>query len=167
MEGTDARSRAGRRRPVPSSCPAEAAKPRRRTSVSEYLHSIEERNIRVLRDRFHGTASEFPIVLAGPKDATAIQMQGVGARFVYVLRSDSDPSRHYVGRATDVDERLEWHNAGPCGYTLRHRPWSIVVSVEFPNERAAAHFEKYLKSGSGRAFAKRHFADAADGRLNP
>ena len=135
---------------------------RRRTSVSEYLYSIEERNIRVLRDRFHAPASEFLIVLAGPKDATAIQMQGIGARFVYVLRSDSDPSRHYVGRATDVNERLEWHNAGPCGYTLRHRPWSIVVSAEFPDERAAAHFERYLKSGSGRAFAKRHFAPASD-----
>ena len=43
-----------------------------------------------------------------------------------------------------------------CKHT--HRPWSIVASVEFPDERAAAHFERYLKSGSGRAFAKRHFA---------
>jgi hypothetical protein len=34
--------------------------------------------------------------------------------------------------------------------------------LEFPDERAAAHFEKYLKSGSGRAFAKRHFAPAAE-----
>jgi predicted GIY-YIG superfamily endonuclease len=82
-------------------------------------------------------------------------MRGTGARFVYILRSDSDPTRHYVGRAADVDQRLDWHNAGPCGYTLQHRPWSIVVSLEFRNERAAAHFEKYLKSGSGRAFAKR------------
>jgi predicted GIY-YIG superfamily endonuclease len=96
-----------------------------------------------------------------------IDMRGMGARFVYILRSDSSPSRHYVGRTVNVDERLEWHNAGPCGHTGQHRPWSIVVSVEFPNERAAAHFEKYLKSGSGRAFAKRHFADAADGRSNP
>ena len=85
-------------------------------------------------------------------------MRGIGARFVYVLRSESNPSRHYVGRATDVDERLEWHNHGPCGYTLEYRPWSIVVSLEFPNESTAARFEKYLKSGSGRAFAKRHFA---------
>lgn len=85
-------------------------------------------------------------------------MQGTGARFVYILRSDSDPSRHYVGRATNVNERLEWHNAGPCGHTRQHRPWSIVVSLEFPKERAAAHFEEYLKSGSVRAFAKRHFA---------
>ena len=85
-------------------------------------------------------------------------MHGIGARFVYILRSDTDSSRHYVGRATDVDERLEWHNAGPGGYTTRHRPWSILVSLEFPNESAAARFERYLKSGSGRAFAKRHFA---------
>ena len=84
-------------------------------------------------------------------------MRGIGARFVYILRSDTDRSRHYVGRASDVDERLDWHNAGPCGYTRQHRPWSIVVSLEFPDESAAARFERYLKSGSGRAFAKRHF----------
>jgi hypothetical protein len=30
--------------------------------------------------------------------------------------------------------------------------------MEFPTEREAVRFEKYLKSGSGRAFAKRHFA---------
>ena len=85
-------------------------------------------------------------------------MRGIGARFVYVLRSESDPLRHYVGRTADVDERLQWHNAGPCGYTLRHRPWRVIVSVEFPDESAAARFEAYLKSGSGRAFATRHFA---------
>jgi putative endonuclease len=85
-------------------------------------------------------------------------MQGSGARFVYILRSDVDPSQHYVGRSEDVDRRLEWHNAGPCGYTLEHRPWRVLVSTEFPSESAAARFERYLKSGSGRAFAKRHFA---------
>jgi putative endonuclease len=89
-------------------------------------------------------------------------MRGVGGRFVYILRSDSDPSRHYVGRTSDVEERLDWHNAGPCGHTRHHRPWSIVVSLAFPNESAAARFEKYLKSGSGRAFAKRHFSPDGD-----
>jgi putative endonuclease len=83
-------------------------------------------------------------------------MRGTGARFVYILRSESAPERHYVGRATDVDERLEWHNAGPSGYTLQHRP-HVIVSMEFPSAEQAALFERYLKSGSGRAFAKRHF----------
>ena len=34
-----------------------------------------------------------------------------------------------------------------------------VVVLEFPDEHAANYFERYLKSGSGRAFAKRHFGD--------
>jgi predicted GIY-YIG superfamily endonuclease len=84
-------------------------------------------------------------------------MRAIGRRFVYILRSDSEPMRHYVGVASDVDERLAWHNGGPSGHTLNHRPWRVVVSVEFPDEQAAVRFEKYLKSGSGRAFAKRHF----------
>ena len=85
-------------------------------------------------------------------------MRGVGARFVYILRSDSDPDRHYVGRTSSLDERLAWPNEGPCGYTKHHRPWSVVVSLEFPDESRAARFERYLKTGSGRAFAKRHFS---------
>jgi hypothetical protein len=32
------------------------------------------------------------------------------------------------------------------------------VSIEFPDERSAVRFEKYLKTGSGRAFATRHFS---------
>ena len=37
------------------------------------------------------------------------------------------------------------------------KPWQFVVSIEFAEERTAVHFERYLKSGSGRAFARRHF----------
>ena len=85
-------------------------------------------------------------------------MRGIGKRFVYILRSDFNPDRHYVGITSDVDARLEWHNHGPCGHTLENRPWSLVVSLEFPTECDAFRFEKYLKSGSGRAFAKRHFS---------
>jgi putative endonuclease len=77
---------------------------------------------------------------------------------VYVLRSEADPTRHYVGTASDVDQRLECHNHGPCGHTVSHRPWSVVVTIEFPTEVEAVRFERYLKSGSGRAFAKRHFS---------
>ena len=84
-------------------------------------------------------------------------MRGIGKRFVYVLQSDIDPERHYVGITSNVDNRLEWHNHGPCGYTVDHRPWSVVVSLEFADEQTAVRFERYLKSGSGRAFAQRHF----------
>ena len=88
-------------------------------------------------------------------------MRGVGRRFVYILRSLADPERHYVGIASDVDDRLEWHNAGPTGFTTANRPWSVVATIEFATEGEAMRFERYLKSGSGRAFAKRRFAPAA------
>ena len=68
-----------------------------------------------------------------------------------------NPARHYVGLTADLAKRLEWHNAGQNLYTARDRPWTIIVSLEFTCERSALQFERYLKSGSGRAFAKRHF----------
>jgi len=85
-------------------------------------------------------------------------MHGIEKRIVYVVRSDVDRARHYVGITNNVRDRLEWHNHGPSGHTVSHRPWSLVVSMEFPTEKAAVRFEQYLKSGSGRAFTKRHFA---------
>ena len=84
-------------------------------------------------------------------------MLGIAKRFVYILRSDSDPGRHYVGVTSDIDKRLEWHNHGPNGHTVEHRPWSLAVVITLPSEEQALRFERYLKSGSGRAFATRHF----------
>lgn len=89
-------------------------------------------------------------------------MKGIGHRFVYVLRSDRDPDRHYVGTTSDVDNRLEWHNHGPSGQPTENRPWSLVVVIKFATEHEAVRFEKYLKSGSGRAFAKRHFGGSQE-----
>lgn len=78
-------------------------------------------------------------------------------RFVYVLtNADRDPS-FYVGLSSDVRARLVDHNLGRCPHTASRRPWQLHVIIEFPDERRALRFERYLKSGSGRAFAKRHF----------
>ena len=79
-------------------------------------------------------------------------------RTVYVLRSERDPNRHYTGLTTDVGERLRWHNAGQSVHTARNRPWRLLVTIEFADASTAGRFERYLKSGSGRAFAVRHFA---------
>ena len=51
-------------------------------------------------------------------------MDGVAKRIVYVIRSDSDPSRHYVGITSNVHDRLEWHNHSVvAGYLdgIRHQ----------------------------------------------
>ena len=77
-------------------------------------------------------------------------MHGIEKRTVYIIHSETDSSRFYVGITNNVNARLDWHNHGPCGHTVQNRPWSLVVSMEFPSERAAVRFERYLKSGSGR-----------------
>jgi putative endonuclease len=78
-------------------------------------------------------------------------------RFVYVLRSLSGPIRYYTGITSDITSGLEAHNTGRCSHTASGRPWAVDVVVEFSDERRAAAFERYLKSGSGVSFAKRHF----------
>ena len=77
-------------------------------------------------------------------------------RFVYVLRSQEPTSKYYTGLTSDVARRCAEHNAGSCTHTAKHRPWSVDVVIEFPDERRAVAFERYLKSGSGVAFAQRH-----------
>ena len=79
---------------------------------------------------------------------------------VYVLQSAVDATRFYSGLTVDVPARLLAHNEARSGWTTRYRPWKLLVSVEFSDEQTAIRFEKYLKSGSGRAFAKRHFRPA-------
>jgi len=81
----------------------------------------------------------------------------VAKRFVYVLRSIPAPERYYVGLTSDVEARLVTHNSGGSQHTAPIRPWQLVASIEFGSENSAVAFEKYLKTGSGRAFAKRHF----------
>jgi predicted GIY-YIG superfamily endonuclease len=78
-------------------------------------------------------------------------------RVVYVLRSERDEGRYYVALTADVRLRLADHNAGESAHTAKYRPWRLAVSIEFETQDQAAAFERYLKSGSGRAFAKRHF----------
>ncbi len=76
---------------------------------------------------------------------------------VYILESLDHPNRYYTGIADDVSARLEDHNRGHSLHTKKYAPWKIIVSVAFEDEAKAHQFEQYLKSGSGRAFAKRHF----------
>ena len=78
-------------------------------------------------------------------------------RLVYVLKNAEATPRFYVGVTSDVTARLSDHNRGACIHTARHRPWRVHVVMEFAEEHTAVRFEQYLKSGSGRAFAKRHF----------
>ncbi len=77
-------------------------------------------------------------------------------RFVYVLKNSENPPRYYTGVTADVTKRCAEHNAGSCVHTAGHGPWSIDVVIVFTDEKRAVALERYLKSGSGVAFAERH-----------
>jgi len=77
--------------------------------------------------------------------------------YVYVLRSLQFPDRYYTGLTDNPIRRLKEHNLGYSRSTRGYRPRRLVVQMLFENLGAARLFEQYLKTGSGRAFAKRHF----------
>jgi predicted GIY-YIG superfamily endonuclease len=75
--------------------------------------------------------------------------------YVYILRSKQDLERHYVGVTSDLRSRIAKHNAGEVTHTSKYAPWTLKTYIAFSNEKQAFAFEKYLKSASGRAFAKK------------
>ena len=77
-------------------------------------------------------------------------------QFVYLLRSKKNKNRTYVGLCSNIKNRLAEHNAGECKTTTAARPWAIDVALYFRDKKKAHAFERYLKTGSGRAFSKRH-----------
>jgi predicted GIY-YIG superfamily endonuclease len=76
-------------------------------------------------------------------------------KYVYILES-LDGEHIYAGITDDVSARLLKHNAGEVPHTSKFRPWRLRTYVAFTDETLAFAFERYLKSGSGRAFAKKH-----------
>jgi predicted GIY-YIG superfamily endonuclease len=77
--------------------------------------------------------------------------------YVYILQSQSDPARRYVGVTQDLATRLASHNRGETPSTKAFIPWQIETAIAFRDSAKAIAFETYLKSHSGRAFSKRHF----------
>lgn len=75
--------------------------------------------------------------------------------YVYILRSKAHPERFYVGVTKDLRGRLDRHNAGEVTHTSKYLPWELTTYVAFSDEKQAFAFERYLKSGAGRASAKK------------
>lgn len=75
--------------------------------------------------------------------------------WVYFLRcADGKP---YTGSTPDLKRRMKEHAEGKSASTRARLPITLLTAILLPNRLAARRFELYLKSGSGRAFAKRHF----------
>ena len=75
--------------------------------------------------------------------------------YVYNLESEAHPEHFYVGLTEDLRDRLRRHNGGDVPHTKKFRPWRIKTAVAFADRDRAVAFERYLKTASGRAFAKK------------
>ena len=119
-----------------------------------------------------GTAARFPV--SAPlfaRNAPAFRSEGPAPPFslssqprildchtmfyTYVLKSERC-GEHYRGHTSDLKQRLAEHNAGKCTHTSKFAPWRLKFYAAFETVELAERFERYLKSGSGHAFAKRH-----------
>ncbi len=76
-------------------------------------------------------------------------------RYVYLLQSEGFVGQRYVGVTSNLKQRLAEHNSRKSPHTSKYAPWILVTYVAFSDEQKAETFERYLKSGSGHAFAKK------------
>jgi len=78
-------------------------------------------------------------------------------KYVYLLESINFPNETYIGLTDDLRRRLSAHNSGQATHTNKFKPWRLVTYLGFSDAQKAVAFERYLKSSSGRAFAKKRF----------
>ena len=69
---------------------------------------------------------------------------------VYLLRCSDDTI--YTGCTGNLEQRLKAHNDGQVLYTKTRLPFVLITYTTFTDKNKAYQFEKYLKSGSGKAF---------------
>jgi predicted GIY-YIG superfamily endonuclease len=74
--------------------------------------------------------------------------------YVYIIQSQKDLS-YYVGHTEDLRQRIKDHNQGMVRFTSSRRPYILVWYCAFIDKKKAIAFEKYLKQGSGFAFARK------------
>jgi len=71
-------------------------------------------------------------------------------QYVYILRCSD--GNLYTGCTANVEERLARHNAGYVPATKSRLLVTLLTYIVFAEQHKAFAFEKYLKTGSGRAF---------------
>lgn len=74
--------------------------------------------------------------------------------YVYILKCNDE--RFYIGCTDDLKDRIKRHQSGYIPATKDRLPVRLISYIAFSNKYTAFNFEKYLKSGSGRAFLKKH-----------
>jgi predicted GIY-YIG superfamily endonuclease len=75
--------------------------------------------------------------------------------YVYIIQSQKDHS-YYTGYTTNLKNQFKKHNEGGQKDSSQKRPFILIWYCAFKDKTKATAFEKYLKQGSGFAFARKH-----------
>jgi len=97
----------------------------------------------------------FAMVSCAKQDALRSFSEGGPRYYVYLIESLSMRSERYVGMTPDLKRRFQEHNQGKSSHTTKFGPWKLISYVALSNRAKAEAFERYLKSGSGHAFARK------------
>jgi putative endonuclease len=79
-------------------------------------------------------------------------------KYDYILRSIPYPKQRYVGKSSNLIQRLNAHNRATNGYSAQFKPWKVETYIAFSDPSKADKFERYLKHGSGHAFLRRRLS---------
>jgi len=79
--------------------------------------------------------------------------------YTYILYS-SKSLNFYFGYTEGIKERFKLHNEGKVFATAPYRPWKLVFYASFANQKLAKDFERYLKTGAGKAFAYKRLVNS-------
>jgi len=95
------------------------------------------------------------IIRCAKQDALRSFSEGGPVYYVYLIESLRMQGERYVGMTTDLKQRLREHNQGKSSHTAKFSPWKLITYVAFTDRAKGEAFERYLKSGSGHAFARK------------
>lgn len=73
--------------------------------------------------------------------------------YVYLVRCADNTI--YTGCTANLEDRLKRHSLKQIAYTSTRLPLKLVTYIVFNDKYKAYNFEKYLKSGSGKAFSNK------------
>ncbi|HDH07433.1 MAG TPA: GIY-YIG nuclease family protein [Candidatus Moranbacteria bacterium] len=75
---------------------------------------------------------------------------------MYYIYSLKCKTGYYIGCTDNLKDRIKRHQKGSVVATVNRLPVELEFYFAISNKYKAFEFEKYLKSGSGRAFIKKH-----------
>jgi predicted GIY-YIG superfamily endonuclease len=102
------------------------------------------------------SVGEFLLLLDGKTQLMALEEDEIRQIMFYVYILQCADGKHYVGYTADFRKRMIRHRRGEVNYTSSRLPVTVVVVIGVPDKYIAIRLEDYLKSGSGRAFARKH-----------